>query len=57
VRWPAGAETTAAVLLAISAVYILLNETVANWQAVWFAAGLLILAFILRSLQAPAAPG
>jgi len=42
-----GAETVAAATLALSAVYIVLNETLANWQALWFAAGLLVLAVSL----------
>jgi hypothetical protein len=29
-----------AAVLALSALYIVLNETVANWQALWFCAGL-----------------
>ena len=41
------AETAAAAVLAISAVYIVFNETFANWQAVWFCAGLIGLAVIL----------
>src|SRR5262249_52795631 len=41
------AETVAAATLAVSAVYIVLNETLANWQALWFAAGLLVLAISL----------
>ena len=41
------AERAAAVVLAAAAVYIGLNETFANWQAVWFCAGLLGLAVIL----------
>jgi len=49
------AETIAAALLALSAVYILFNETLANWQAVWFAGGLIVLAVIL--LPARDAPG
>jgi glucan 1,3-beta-glucosidase len=48
------AERAAAVVLALSAVYIAINETFANWQAVWFCAALLALAFIL--LQARGAP-
>jgi len=44
---PPCAETVAAATLALSAVYIVLNETVANWQALWFAAGLLVLAVSL----------
>jgi glucan 1,3-beta-glucosidase len=41
------AETVAAATLALSAVYIVLNETLANWQALWFAAALLVLAISL----------
>jgi glucan 1,3-beta-glucosidase len=48
------AERVAAAVLALSAVYIAINETFANWQAVWFCAALLALAFIL--LQARDAP-
>jgi hypothetical protein len=48
---PAGmrpaAETLAAAVLAASAVYIAINETFANWQALWLAAGLTGLAVIL----------
>ena len=43
----AAAETLAAAALAVSAVYIALNETFANWQAIWLCAGLIGLAFIL----------
>jgi glucan 1,3-beta-glucosidase len=53
-RRPA-AETVAAATLALSAVYIVLNESLANWQAVWFCAGLIALALTL--LQARDAPG
>jgi len=49
------AEHVAAAALALSAVYIAFNEGFANWQAVWFSAGLLALAFTL--LQARDAPG
>ncbi len=41
------AETVAAAALALSAIYIVFNETVANWQALWFAGGLVVLAVIL----------
>jgi exo-beta-1,3-glucanase (GH17 family) len=51
VRRPRGpratAETIAAATLAVSAVYIVFNETFANWQSVWFCAALLVLAFTL----------
>jgi len=51
---PAMAERVAAAVLAASAVYIAVNETFANWQSVWFCAGLLGLAFILaRARDAP----
>ena len=43
----ASAETLAAAVLALSAVYIAINETFANWQAIWLCAGLAGLAFIL----------
>ena len=49
------AERTAAAALVLSAVYIAVNEGFANWQALWFSAGLLALAFTL--LQARDAPG
>jgi len=56
---PAGpaakAERLAAAVLALSAGYIVLNEGFANWQSVWFCAGLLGLGFIL--LRARDAPG
>jgi exo-beta-1,3-glucanase (GH17 family) len=48
------AERFAAAALAISAVYIVFNETFANWQAVWFCAAILGLSFIL--MQARDAP-
>jgi len=49
------AETVAAAALALSAVYIAFNESFANWQSVWFCAGLVVLAFILA--RARGAPG
>ena len=42
------AETVAAIVLAMSAIYIVYNETFANWQAVWTAGALLLLAVILE---------
>jgi exo-beta-1,3-glucanase (GH17 family) len=52
---PAGpravAETAAAVVLALSSGYILFNEGFANWQSVWFCAGLFGLAFILAQAR------
>jgi exo-beta-1,3-glucanase (GH17 family) len=54
-RAPLGrAERLAGVTLLGSAIYIVLNESVANWQAVWFAAMLAVLAvtlFRLRDVQ------
>jgi glucan 1,3-beta-glucosidase len=41
------AETIAAATLAGSALYIILNESFANWQALWFAATLIVLAVTL----------
>ena len=43
----AAAETLAAAIIAICAVYVAINETVANWQALWLCAGFIGLAFIL----------
>jgi exo-beta-1,3-glucanase (GH17 family) len=48
------AETAMAATLAASAVYIVCNESFANWQAVWFSAALIALAFtLLRARDAP----
>ncbi len=48
------AEAVAAAVLAVSAVYIAVNETFANWQAIWLCAGFLGLAVILaRARDAP----
>ena len=52
---PGGAEIAAAALLTGSAVFVTLNEGIANWQALVFAALLLLLA--LTALRAKAAPG
>jgi glucan 1,3-beta-glucosidase len=41
------AESIAAAVLAIAAVYVVCNETFANWQAVWFCGALLALAVTL----------
>jgi exo-beta-1,3-glucanase (GH17 family) len=53
-RLPA-AEASAAALLVLSTAYIAVNETFANWQALWFCAGLLAVAITL--VQVRAAPG
>ena len=45
------AETIAAVTLAGSAVYIVLNEGFANWQALWFGAALIVLAVTIDRLR------
>ena len=48
------AETVAAAVLAACALYIMPNETFANWQAIWFCAAILGIAFILvRVRDAP----
>jgi glucan 1,3-beta-glucosidase len=49
------AETVIEAGLVASAGYIVLNEGFANWQALWFCAALLGLAFILERVRA--APG
>jgi glucan 1,3-beta-glucosidase len=48
------AETAIAVTLIACAIYIVFNESFANWQSLWFCAGVLAFAFTL--LQARAAP-
>jgi glucan 1,3-beta-glucosidase len=56
---PAGpsavAESIAAIVLLFSAAFIVWNETLANWQALWFAMAVVLVAFSL--LRARAAPG
>jgi exo-beta-1,3-glucanase (GH17 family) len=48
------AESAAAALLVLCAVYILFNESFANWQAAWFCAGAVVLALSLaRGRDAP----
>jgi exo-beta-1,3-glucanase (GH17 family) len=48
------AEVAAAGVLGLSAVYIAFNEGLANWQALWFCAGLIALAVTLvRARDAP----
>ncbi len=51
----ATAETFAAAVLAACAIYIMPNETFANWQAIWFCAAILTVALIL--VQVRDAPG
>jgi exo-beta-1,3-glucanase (GH17 family) len=49
---PTGAaETTIAALLTGSALFIAVNEGIANWQALWFASLLLVLSFTLRPME------
>jgi glucan 1,3-beta-glucosidase len=50
------AEMAAAGVLGVSAIYIVFNESVANWQALWFCAGLVALA-VTTLAQARDAPG
>jgi hypothetical protein len=48
------AEVATAALLGLSAIYIVFNETLANWQALWFCAGAAALALTLvRVRDAP----
>ena len=49
------AETIGAAMLVPCAVFIIWNETLANWQALWFATALALVAFSL--LRARVAPG
>ena len=49
------AETIAAAILAASAVYVAVNETFQNWQALWTCAAFVLLAVILE--RSRAAPG
>jgi hypothetical protein len=50
-RYPVAAELAAAAVLGLSAIYIVFNETIANWQALWFCAGLIALAVTLVRVQ------
>jgi exo-beta-1,3-glucanase (GH17 family) len=52
---PGNAEIAAGAVLTGSALYVIANEGIANWQAVWFATLLVVLA--LTALRAQAAPG
>ncbi len=54
-REPGVAEWTAAALLSGSALFVMVNEGIANWQALWFGGLLVVLA--LTALQAAPAPG
>jgi exo-beta-1,3-glucanase (GH17 family) len=45
------AEVATAALLGLSGIYIVFNETLANWQALWFCGGLIALAFTLAMTQ------
>ena len=46
------AELVAAIVLALCAIYIVINESFANWQAVWLGGVLLTLAAILAPVRA-----
>jgi exo-beta-1,3-glucanase (GH17 family) len=45
------AELASAFVLAAAAIYIAFNESLANWQALWFCAGLIGLAFTLALVR------
>ncbi len=45
------AEILAALLLALSVPYIMLNESLANWQSLWLCASLSMLAFTLTQVR------
>jgi glucan 1,3-beta-glucosidase len=47
----AAAETLAAGVLALCALYVAVNETPANWQALWFCAALLMIALNLARVR------
>jgi hypothetical protein len=49
------AETGAAAVLALSVIYIVPNESLANWQSLWLCAGVAALALTLFRVRA--APG
>jgi exo-beta-1,3-glucanase (GH17 family) len=51
------AETIAAVVLAASAIFVALNETFENWQALWLSAALLVLAVTLFRSRDARSPG
>jgi len=51
------AEMTAAATLILSAIYIVFNESFANWQSLWFCALIVALAFTLLRSRGEAAPG
>jgi glucan 1,3-beta-glucosidase len=51
------AERVAGAALALSAVYIAINESFANWQSLWFCALIAALGLILLRPQPAAAPG
>jgi glucan 1,3-beta-glucosidase len=45
------AELGGAVVLALSVPYILINETLANWQSLWICAALAAIAFSLAQVR------
>jgi hypothetical protein len=56
-REPGMAERAGAGLLTFSALFVMFNEGIANWQALWFGGLLVLLALTaLRAAPAPA-PG
>jgi hypothetical protein len=54
-REPGMAERVAAGLLTGSALFVMFNEGIANWQALWFGSLLVLLA--LTALRTAPAPG
>jgi glucan 1,3-beta-glucosidase len=49
--WPL-AEKCAAVVLALCAIFVVWNETIANWQALWFSGALTLVALSLLRVRA-----
>jgi hypothetical protein len=54
---PSIAERVAGFVLIACALYIVPNETVQNWQALWFCAGLVLIALTLVRARSVAVPG
>jgi glucan 1,3-beta-glucosidase len=52
VKGPRTAEMVSAVVLGLSAIYIVFNESFANWQALWFAGALVALVMVLLRVAA-----
>jgi glucan 1,3-beta-glucosidase len=56
-RKPGAAEWMAGATLALCAIYVLFNETVANWQSIWFCALMAALSIILFRSKGEVAQG